>query len=500
MYRYDKFSWPNASRGQHRKRIVSVEKNCPTVDVTFHPALPVMQVDPLYMSLSIDISVLAGGYWWEGSQSVKRGLGVNRIPALDLTQPRLDKYIAALAPFYLRIGGSEADKVSYLEQTCKDNLFIAESQWHELHNLLSRHKLKLFFTAKYGLFQRQQHGSWEGQELETLLQHSLQQSLQMEVIELGNELNAYWIFHGLSAQPGPKKLARDYNTFAAMVRKYYPSAKICGPGSAYWPKIGEAGAPFSNLTRSFLEQVDPSSIDIIDWHYYPYQSRRSPIRTRTATQNAMLNPKSFGDFAKYTRTLLHWRDRYQPHAELWTGESGSAQCGGQPGLSDRWISSFWWADQLGQGAQLGQKVMIRQSLIGGEYGLLDRVSLTPRPDFWVSFMWANLMGDHAIPVLVADDKIRAYCHSSKDGQSKTLMLINLSPHMKQIDSTALGTVVDQYEITADSLDAENVYINAIASEELADHLEFSSIPVDEVAPFIKPFSINFWTIGNSRLS
>lgn len=499
MYRSDKISWPGFTRVRRSKRILKVDQSCRKAEVAFHPAYPIRQVDPMYMSLSIDISVLAGGYWWEGSQAVKRGLGVTRIPALDLQQVELNRYIAALAPFYLRIGGSEADKVAYLEQSSNDGLLIGEQQWNALHQLLHRHQLKLFFTAKYGLFNRKQHGYWDCQEFDELLQHSKANGHTLDVVELGNELNAYWIFHGLTAQPGPKKIARDYNTFAEMVRRYYPEAKICGPGSAFWPKIGEAGAPFSNLTRSFLAEIESKNIDIIDWHYYPFQSRRSPVRTRTATREAMLNPRSFDAFAKFTHTLTRWRDEYQPHAELWTGESGSAQCGGQEGLSDRWISSFWWADQLGQGAQLGQQVMVRQSLVGGEYGLLDRETFKPRPDYWISFMWSNLMGHMVVPVMTDDPALRVYCHTSRDGKSKTLMLINLSPSMRKVSCSSVGRVTNQYELNADKLEDSDIYINGVSSREVSEHLDFSQIPVDEFSPYLKPYSINFWTVEGSYM-
>ncbi|WP_281171183.1 hypothetical protein [Marinomonas ushuaiensis] len=36
---------------------------------------PIAKVDPRYLSFSIDISVLAGGSWWEGSTATQGGLG-----------------------------------------------------------------------------------------------------------------------------------------------------------------------------------------------------------------------------------------------------------------------------------------------------------------------------------------------------------------------------------------------------------------------------------------
>ena len=35
----------------------------------------VAEIDTRYLSFSIDISLLAGGHWWEGAMDTRRGLG-----------------------------------------------------------------------------------------------------------------------------------------------------------------------------------------------------------------------------------------------------------------------------------------------------------------------------------------------------------------------------------------------------------------------------------------
>lgn len=471
------------------------------VQISLNKDDPIAHVSREYLSFSIDISVLAGGHWWEGSRSIKKGLGVLKIAPIDLNNAKLDKFVCALHPSFLRVGGSEADKISYFHPNhTKDELVLSYDMWDKLHQFVNRNQLKLMFTFKYGLFKRCDHGQWDGNQIRQLLDYGKKKGYQIHVCELGNELNAYWAFHGLTSQPMAKKLAQDYDTFIKIIGEYLPESKISGPGSAFWPRIGETIKPFSNITKKFLESLQ-AKIDIIDWHYYPFQSERSPIKTRPATMRTALSPSSFADYTKYADQLRTWRDQLHPHAELWTGETGSAQCGGQIKLSDRFASCFWWADQLGQGAVCDQKVMIRQSLIGGEYGLIDRLTLKARPDYWVSWLWVKLMGCKVYDIACHDKQTRIYCHDTpasshyhQDHKNLTLLIINMSETPATLNMAGLPTPHAQYEITAKKLTSKKVYINAKRPKLEHADLQLEPFKTAHSSLSVKPYSINFWCI------
>ncbi len=457
---------------------------------------PIARVDPRYLSYSIDISVVAGGFWWEGSSDIRKGLGTLRVPPLDLSPGKLDLFVQALGPAYLRVGGSEADKVHYFDAPEDEphSLVLTRKMWDELHAFIQRNDLKFSFTIKYGLFKRSQHGDWNGSELEKLLQYSREHQYHIDVCELGNELNAYWAFHGLTSQPRARKLAVDYLTFRKTIAGFLPDAKIIGPGSAFWPKLGETIRPFSNITRRFLEtsrELD-SPIDIIDWHYYPFQSERSPIRTRKATLPRMLKPKALNDFSRYAQQMRLWRDEFFPDAEMWTGETGSAQCGGQAKISDRFASCFWFADQLGQGALCAQKVMIRQSLIGGEYGMIDRLTMKPRPDFWLSWCWKQLMGEEVYSCVTPSHMLRCYCHKTPEVQGKTLLLINLSGKPLKILDYGFGKKARSYSLTAKRLSGKKLYINGIKPRFQKGAVRLTDFDKKSMSDTLPPYSINFW--------
>lgn len=454
------------------------------------------RVSPRFLSWSIDISVLAGGFWWEGSQGVRRGLGTLRVAPLNLNNEKLDKLVHALGPAWLRVGGSEADKIHYFSSpdTSSDNLVLSKSMWDSLHAFIQRHDLHFMFTAKYGLFKRSESGGWAGGELEELLRYSAQKGFRIDACELGNELNAYWAFHGLASQPRAKHLAADYARFIQVIKQFNPDCKIIGPGSAFWPRLGETIKPFTNLSRGFLQRckLQNTPIDAVNWHYYPFQSDRSPLRTRAAKLNRLLNPRALNDFEKYARQMRQLRDEFFPGAEMWTGETGSAQCGGQAKLSDRFASCFWWADQLGKGALLGQTVMIRQSLIGGDYGLIDRLRLKPRPDYWLSWLWKNLMGTEVYAVNNSHHLLRCYCHSTPNGRGKTLLLINLSGKALKIQAGDFGLIEKQYRLSAKKLNSKKVCINGIKARFNKGDFSLAHFDSEEIRSEVEGYSINFW--------
>lgn len=460
----------------------------------------VAHIDVHYLSFSVDISVIAGGQWWEGSDRVVKGLGGAKVEPLALNALPIDPLVKGLLPAYLRVGGSEADKIHYFSTPAageSDSLVLTHDMWDGVQAFVARHQLKFSFTFKYGLFSREYHGRWRSDEVSRLLAYSRAHGHRLDICELGNELNAYWAFHGINAQPRAERLAQDYLAFSQAVHDFYPHAQIIGPGSAFWPRLGETLKPFSNLSHKFLRAARARAVPltIVDWHYYPFQSRRSPVRTRTATKANMLRPRALNEYRRYCLQLKRLRDLYFPAAALWTGESGSAQCGGEPKLSDRFASCFWWVDQLGLGALHGQQVMIRQSLIGGDYGLIDRETLKPRPDYWASWLWKQLMGESVYKLAGLPAHVRGYCHHGRGAWTKVVVLINLShrPWRIEFGDHFESMPESQYLLTAKKLTSKKVRINGRRAKIRGNKApELSEYPCRQVSQILPGRAIVFW--------
>src|SRR5207248_10579412 len=78
-------------------------------------------------------------------------------------------------------------------------------------------------------------------------------------------------------------------------------------------------------------------------------------------------------------------------------------------------------------ARRGQPVVIRQTLAGSSYGLLDEATLEPRPDYWASVVWKRQMGAEVLDATVVGGGgfVRAYAHAAKGRAGATAVVLNL---------------------------------------------------------------------------
>jgi len=145
----------------------------------------------------------------------------------------------------------------------------------------------------------------------------------------------------------------------------------------------------------------------------------------------MLNADALNEAGFWAERMRSWRDQYAAGKPIWLGETGNAQFGGEPGLSDAYLGGLWWLDELGLVARSGTQVVVRQTLSGSNYGMMDDVQLTPRPDYWNSLLWKRLMGTEVYSTLAEGDNsenLRVYAQSTAtQAGATTLLLINIDP-------------------------------------------------------------------------
>uniref|UniRef100_A0A7S3C5L5 Uncharacterized protein n=1 Tax=Haptolina ericina TaxID=156174 RepID=A0A7S3C5L5_9EUKA len=427
---------------------------------------------------------------------------------------------AALAPAFIRIGGTEADRVLYALESQSPTKppppftsVLSSRHIDSLGDFALAAGLHVSFTVNAGWGARTGSGVWQSSQTRALMRYVSARGYPFTVWELGNEPNAWPLFQqNLIIEP--EAYARDLGELAAARDAECPTARIAGPATAYWPTIGEVPAFATHfpprLVCNFLPRMLRAAPlhavpEIVSWHYYPGLSTRSalakyrPEATALATyivaalaalyasrsllpRRAIVflltmlfavlalvlavravvrpvhavGPLSLRDPAVLD-TVAHWgagvRDAIdslpkQPKLpELWLGETGSAQVGGEPGISGCWATSLWWLDQLGLLATQGHAVQCRQTLAGADYGLIDDATLEPTPDYWASVLWRRLMGTAVFRAHAdgAPPTLRVYAHRSPRGRSAappfpdtasdatTFLVINLGSDPVELD-------------------------------------------------------------------
>jgi len=406
-----------------------------------------------FLSVALDTAHVVGAPFWGGS--TEHGKGVN------LNESRLRLLATAIGPSYLRVGGTDADRIVYDMQSpdarsvdSNGRSVLTAARWNELADFVRAIDYKLVFTLNFGEASRDENGDWDPESARALIEHAAKQSDPVAVWEAGNELNAYWLLyaHWLT----PRRYAADVARLRQLVQSHAPEVRVAGPAVAFWPGVGEG----LSFLRPFLAEVK-DGVDIVSWHYYPTQSSRCPVSSSPARVSHLLTPLQLDEVKRWESFVESARDENGHPMEMWLGETGSAQCGGEPGFSDRFASSFWWLDELGMMAREGQSVVIRQSLVGGAYALIDLATMRPRPDYWATVLWRRLMGTKVLAASVDEPTrpIRVYAHcTAGDGNgSITLLLMNL--HDRQTTEVRLPDLsgfMELYRLTATSIDAAEV--------------------------------------------
>ena len=388
---------------------------------------------PWFLSLTVDTSVLIGGRWWGSSKGTKEGLAKDRTPPLDLDNPELARWAQALAPATLRIGGTEADRILYGFQNdgapgrlpVDPNTFVLKGKrWKALNQWAADRGFQVLFTVAAGPETRDADGHWDSTGTERLLRNTTRKGYPVVAWEFGNEVNAFPFLYGWERAVTRRQYLKDFARFSHLVRTLAPGTRALGPASAIWPLIGEPNPFLAALGRS----PAASFLDALSFHYYPQQSSRGRVAVRRAQQNTLLNARTLDGALRWVRharrALSHGPAATAP---LWITEMGHALYGGEAGISDTWLSTPWWLDQLGLLAHAGVESVFRQSLVGGDYGLLDPTDFSPRPDYFASLLWKNCMGPHvfAQPEIQGPNRLlRAWHHGQEEGR-QCLLLINL---------------------------------------------------------------------------
>jgi len=461
-----------------------------TVQLTIIDTERVAEVDSRFLSFTVDSGQLIAG----------ERLG-QPVPPYDFTRSKLRKLAAELAPAYLRVGGSLADTIYYdmsaqpLEQAPAPYRYVlARQQWDAVCDFALDVGVEIMFTLNAGPGPRDADGLWIADNARDLIEYTLARDCPVTIWELGNEINGFIWIHGFDFTVSGQQYALDMAVARQLVDELHPAAKLAGPSSAFWPLWGES----LPVLPEFMEHGG-GLIDILSWHYYPQQSQHCPIASRRATPDLLLEPEILDEVNVWADHVELMHAQHGPQAEIWLGETGSAQCGGEPEVSDRFVSNFWWLDQLGQIALRGQPVVVRQTLSNaGYYELVSDETLEPNPDWYASVMFNRLMGEGVLQINPSQpvDSARSYVHCTPSWSTTypagaiTVLVMNLAPDRELAVhfNDRAGQQQEVYQVTSSGIHERDVLLNGT---ELAVQADGSLPPLtalsrDGATPLLLP--------------
>ncbi|KAK1276809.1 Heparanase-like protein 3 [Acorus gramineus] len=351
---------------------------------------------------------------------------------LDLSNTILFNAIKAFSPLKLRLGGSLQDKVIYEdEQPCVSSFIhntsemfsftqgcLPMSRWDQLCGFFGKTGAVVIFglNALNGRVPTPDTtwvGPWNSSNAAALIRYTVNKGYTVHGWELGNELSG----NGVGAKVGADQYAADVIALRAIVDEIYA-------GFQAKPLVLAPGGFFDDgWFRRLLDKTKSGSLDVITHHIYnlgPGSSSSGDLIGK------ILSPSYLDGEAATFRNLQSLLQSAGTKTTAWVGEAGGAYNSGHNLVTNAFVFSFWYLDQLGMASTYDTKTYCRQSFIGGNYGLLSTTNFKPNPDYYSALLWHRLMGRNVLSTNFSEtENLRTYAHCAKQSQGITLLLLNL---------------------------------------------------------------------------
>ncbi|KAG8383050.1 hypothetical protein BUALT_Bualt05G0144200 [Buddleja alternifolia] len=316
--------------------------------------------------------------------------GKTGILSLDLKNKILANAIKAFSPLRIRIGGSIQDQVVYKvgksAPKCphfkprKNGLFgfsegcLQMERWDLINKFFNETGARITFglNALRGR-KKSKHdntlmiGDWDPKNAYDFMKYTASKGYKIDSYELGNELCG----SGVAARIEAEQYGKDIIVLKKLVQELYPNP-------AKQPKVlGPAGFYDKQWFDTFLQASGPNVVDGLTHHIYNLGAGVDPTLI-----NKVQDPYFLDRIAQTYKDISNSIESFGPWAGAWVGEAGGAYRGGSKDVSHAFVDGFWYLDQLGMTSTFNHKVFCRQSLIGGNYGLLNTTTFVPNPDYY----------------------------------------------------------------------------------------------------------------------
>jgi hypothetical protein len=473
-------------------------------------------VDERFQSYNIEMVEVTGGRFWKPygprprSQSVHKpqntahagpkglaDLNSNLYeyrPPIDLTNSRLQKLAAALAPAYLRVSGTWANATYFADSDSAPsapppgfNAILSHPRWQAVVNFSQTVAAQIVTSFAVSEGTRDAAGVWSPDEARRLLAYTRLAGGTIAAAEFMNEPNVT-VTPGAPAAYDASAYGRDFKIFRSLVKENFPETVVLGPGT-----VGE-----TSFASDLLAASGPGAVDAVSYHHYATLSERCDA---ASSPEAALSEERL---SRTDRTLAFYRllrDKFEPGRAIWLTETAEAACGG-----NRWDASFLdtfrYLDQLGRLSKAGVQVVMHNTLAASDYGLLDEKTFSPRPNYWGALLWRRLMGstvlDSGVPIQMG---LHVYAHCQR-GTSGGVSLLIINTDRNAPHALSLPTASGRYTMDAANLQDTTVRLNgdALRLGTRDDLPRIDGVPAAAGILTFAPATITFLTMpeaGNS---
>lgn len=366
---------------------ISLSQNASTISI----------VRPEFVSTTLD--------WWPLQT---RAWGNASVINADLTHPDLIAAARGLSPYFLRIGGSQADSVIYnmttststvedanrFAKACDQNrqLCLTMQRWEEVLKFAQDAGARIVFTLAYIRHTRDKSGQndqqdWDSTNARQLLQYTAQSKYARTVFgfELGNEVTHKGKVENVT------RLVNAYQELRNIIDETWSSNDISEHSK---PLLLGPASTGQSITKRLLKALG-KNVDIATYHKYHGGGKQKSLEKYAKSTSIIQHPQNFKDISSIIN-----KEMSKP--EVWVGEGAMAYNSGRRNTTDSFIGSFWFTNLLGAIAKSRpHTVYCRQALIGGHYELISHQTMEAMPDYWIAYLWKKLVGTKAIGQIIS---------------------------------------------------------------------------------------------------
>jgi heparanase len=428
----------------------------------------VATVDARYQGYNIEMVEVTGGRFW-APYGGAAGERYRQRPPIDLSDPKLIALAKGLGPSLMRVSGTWANN-TYLEAEGEHLSapppgfvqVLTRAQWTNVVAFSKAVDAPIVTSFAVSNGTRGADGVWTTDQAQRRLDLTREAGGNIYAAEFFNEANMPSAAPEMPRAYTSSNYGAEFRIFRDWARRNAPDMKILGPGG-----VGEAGllkdVPVAtefgtHVSTESMMQTNSNSVDAVSYHFYGSVSQRCiGLGIGTASKSDALTPGWLDMTVRDYHYYAALRDRFEPGKPIWNTETAQAACGGSPWAST-FLDTFRYLNQNAALAQLGLQAIQHNTLAASDYGLIDRDTLTPRPNYWAAVLWRRTMGETVLasprspsPAL----RLYAHCLAGRPG-GVAILALNTGEASQRL---SLGSRGLSWTMTGQPVDTRNVLIN-----------------------------------------